>query len=1269
MKIKRLEIHGFKSFADRTVLHFGEGITGVLGPNGCGKSNVVDALRWAMGEQSAKHLRGGSMEDVIFAGSESRGPMGLAEVTITFKNDGDLVPPEYRGLSEISVTRRLFRDGRSDYLLNKQPCLLRTIHELFMGTGIGRNSYAIIEQGRIGVVVTAKPEDRRALIEDAAGITKYKARRKQAERKLDAAEQNLLRVGDIVSELEKRMGTLERQAKKAEKYKLLKAQLRELDLCAAAHRHLELVAVERFEAGELAALREALDLEHQRFADQESAIDAARGLVEEKEKALRTVQARLAELERTLALGDRNLEHLQRELGGLDARRTEAQRERKSLEGQLAEAKAEHAELIATADALGESGGEDVDRLASEQRSLAEVEAEITRLEAQLEREKQALVDCLTRIAHHENNVTNLDRSAADLEARMKRIREEIETASTESKSLEKKARDSAQRLDDNRQLKLALEDRRVAQENLLERHQVEFVDNEGELLGLREELMDKRSRLSSLLEIQRNYEGCQAGVRALMRRRQDDPEIGSGLHGLVADVLASEPRYEAAVEAVLGERLQYMVVASQDDGLRSIDYLKQAADGRASFIPMNVREDHTSWAPRQSSRPPQRASDKPKTISDRPPPAEVQALADAAQAELLRRPQGDVATSLTSDLPVPDPVWDEEWDWWPDLDTPGVCGKMVDLVSTKPGYEQIARVLLGDVLVVDGFETARELWEKNGHRKTLVTLGGEVLDPVGVLAGGSSEGVSAGMLAKKREIAELTETVQALELEVRQAEEKHRTLKQLILEAEQAIQGLSRDGHAEDLSIVKLEQDVRGLRENAARQAERRVHLQRDLDAMVEERGAIEAERKRSHEVVAELGARRDQAKQAVEAASAQLQGLRQRGQQLGAAVTELKVNVAATAEKREGSRRALARTEARITDLERRIEKLGSNIEQGGDEAGRLGKAIEDGQAQRVQTQAELVDVGTALETVSAEHAEAAEALRARELEVREHRDRVDGLKQGLSDGQVRLREQQISLRALHDQVQDRYQLDLVSVLGEHHLSPLQGDDAGELRADLRRRIERMGEINLTAIREFEEVSERHGFLAGQKHDLETAIRALKAAIRKIDGTSKERFVEAFELVRTKFETVFPRLFNGGKATLVLNDPSNPLESGVELLAQPPGKNMQSVSLLSGGEKALTAISLIFSIFLIKPTPFCLLDEVDAPLDDANVGRYNEMVRDMSSISQFILITHNKRTMEIPDRLYGVTMEEPGISKLVGVDVRETSSRLSSARLESAT
>ncbi|HEX7487275.1 MAG TPA: AAA family ATPase, partial [Anaeromyxobacteraceae bacterium] len=600
MRIRRLDIVGFKSFMDRTVVSFSEGVTGVVGPNGCGKSNVADSIRWVLGEQSARQLRGRSMEDVIFNGSESKPPLSMAEVLITFENDRPSeLPVQYQGFGEITVGRRLFRTGESEYLINKVPARLLDVNDLFTGSGVGRTAYSIIEQGRIGQIVSARPEDRRSIIEEAAGITKYKRRREAAERKMEATEQNLTRVVDIVQELGKQLESLNRQARKAEKYKALKAQIRELELAHGASRYLEITALRRA-AEEQKTL---LDAEGQelsaRLAELEAAIEAERLRLGEVEQRVGELVQREHELASQARVSQVSVEAAAHELEQIGERTRAQAAEVEALKAQVEALAAERGGLEQQRDELGALGGVDEARLSEADAKLRDLAREAGALLGQVEAARGEASTALGRAAGHRSQLAQVERQRADLGARLARNRGEAGDIVQRSSDLDGARSQYVEKLGKTRQLKLRLEAERGAQEETLDRTRSEFIQNEAKLITLREELGDKRARLTSLSEVMRNYEGYGRGVRSLMTRAgQGEPQPDRGIFGLVADVVSAPPEYETAVEAVLGERLQYVIVESHSQGVEAIDFLKSAAEGRASLIPLSrLREAGLSSA------------------------------------------------------------------------------------------------------------------------------------------------------------------------------------------------------------------------------------------------------------------------------------------------------------------------------------------------------------------------------------------------------------------------------------------------------------------------------------------------------------------------------------------------------------------------------------------------------------------------------------------------------------------------------------------------
>ncbi len=1180
MRIKRLDICGFKSFMDRTVFVFDEGVTGVVGPNGCGKSNVVDAIRWVMGEQSAKHLRGRSMEDVIFNGSERHAPLGMAEVSITFLNDRNDVPAQYQGLSEITVTRRLFRNGDSEYLINKVACRLLDIVELFLGTGVGTKAYSIIEQGRIGLIVSAKPEDRRQLIEEAAGITKYKARRKAAERKMEFTEQNLLRVGDILGELGKRLEALDRQARKAEKYKRLKGEMREIELHLASAKWLELQALRKVASARREELAREETARGERVEALEAEIAAAREALAVRARELEERTAAAAALEKGTALTQTNLEFYDRERAGVLDRQEELRGEIASIDARLAVLDEETARARETLDSLSGAGGEDQARGTELAATLEEAREAEKLAAARLEEERSGAMAILSEAAARKGELITIDRRRGDLIDRLARLQGEVDELEDESGRLERERAALAEKAGERRQLKLELESRRSDALSAQDRVRQELAEAETELIGLREELADKRSRLTSLLEIQRSYEGLDRGVRAVMTHGATGEDPPEGVFGLVSDLLETDADHERAIEAVLGERLQGVVVENHELAGELVHYLADAREGRGTFLPLSLRSE-----------------------------------------------------------PALDPI-----------DHPAFVARAVDVVRASTVPAPLVEALLGDVAIVRDLPSALELWEA-GLPHTLVTLEGQVVAPTGAVTGGDGDGPGAGLLQKRREIAELTEVVRALENRVGLAAERHRKFARHAEELERSLKDLDQTGHAEELNLVHAEKDLSKITDELQRVRARIETLARDREDLENGLALLDVEAESARGAAAQAEGERARREERIAMLSAELSAVRERASELEARATELKVQAAAQAERREAAERTVARAatereearerrsraegaiaagEARLVELEQRCGEARGNVTSLADE---LQAAQESLAAERAEHERQLAEVAAREEALRTERAGQKEAVTA------------------AGDAAVEDRELALAIQHLVDGIAERHNLVLAQQVYDYHQRPLPPEGTEARLATLREQVERMGEVNLTAVEEHEELKKRHSFLAAQKDDLEQSLAALRQAIVRIDRTSKERFEETFRIVDEKFQQVFPRLFGGGKGQLQLTPGEDGREAGVDVLAQPPGKKLQSVTLMSGGEKALTAVSLIFAIFLIKPTPFCLLDEVDAPLDDANVGRYNAMVKEMSKTSQFILITHNKTTMEIADTIYGVTMEEPGVSKTVSV------------------
>ncbi len=1186
MKITKVEICGFKSFVDRTVVHIDHDVTAIVGPNGCGKSNIVDAIRWTMGEQSARNLRGKSMDDVIFNGSEGRGPHGFAEVTLTFDNGDGLAPPEYKDYAEIAVTRRLDRQGNSDYFINKTAVRLMDVTTLFLGTGVGTKAYSIIEQGRIGYIVSAKPEDRRHLIEEAAGITKFKARKKAAERKMEQTRANLLRIGDIVAEIDKSLASLRRQAQKAERYKAYRAEIRDLELHVASHRFLELTVTRRviddelgLGSGTLEGRRLALrvreaELETERLAvrQAETSVERAQQAAHGLDNEVKTLEGRIAQSQERLA-GLRESERLsEREIGALSERRAALVAERDVLLSTLAELeaaeKSEQAELERESSLLEERKG-----------SAAEAEGAVHQARARLSEAEQ-------RIARADAVLKGFERRREDARTRLDKMRVEREGLDRHAIELDAQQKDLEARLEALRGGKETTAERKRELEEELRDLRIQIQESDRSVDRLRGELAEKRSRLRSLEEIQRRFEGVGAGVRSIMTKlgATDEERAQKGVLGLVADRIECPEPLTNALAGALGDRLQHVVVRDLDAGLEVLSFLESGDRGRATVVP------------------------------ERP-----------------RRVVG----------PLPEVEGED-----------GVLGWMADLV-TAPESEQgassewLVRHLLADVLVVRDLAVARRLFDR-GVAATLVTERGEVLGHGGALTGGRGEQASAHMISVKREVRDLHHVVARLDNEMNAALARHAELRTGISTRQAALDSARTEAHDAEIAIVKADKDHKRAVDDLARTRERAQKLAAEIDDI--ERALTEAagEEMESQSEIENATRAQGEARTALDLASEVFTERKVLVDAQSAKVTEVRVRAAEARQRAEGDRQALDRLDRSIAELGEREQRLRGDLERGarqqGETIGMLAASVH-----------EAMGAHDALSQARDEYETARARLAEREGDLRGLRHEIDAGQRRVADLTVELRELDLELVHLLQSSEERHRVDVRKILGDFHMRELPDEATRERIEELSRLVERMGEINLTAIEEHAEQEKRHTYLSGQQKDLEDALTQLDRAIRQMNKESKRMFKETFEDVNARFKQVFPRLFGGGRAELLLTNPEDLLETGVEIVAQPPGKKLGAIELMSGGEKALTAVSLIFSMFQHRPSPFCLLDEVDAPLDEANIGRFCEAIRSMTKHSQFIVITHSKRTMLMADVLYGVTMETPGVSKLVSVELKK--------------
>ncbi|NVB42196.1 chromosome segregation protein SMC [Pseudenhygromyxa sp. WMMC2535] len=1304
MRIRKIEVVGFKSFADREVVVLDDRVTAVIGPNGCGKSNIVDAIRWCLGEQRAKHLRGSGMADVIFAGSSTRGPAGMAEVTITFETEGD-GPSVYLEFPEIAVTRRLYRDGTSEYLINKVPCRLRDINDMLMGTGVSAKSgYSIIEQGRVGQIVTSKPETRRQVIDEAAGITKFKQQKVQATRRIDQTRQNLLRVTDVIGELEGRLGTLKRQAQKAERYKRYRTELRDLELWHASHKLLEQRATEQVLEARRRELDEQVEDLRNEAAARETRYEAERVALREAEGKLQTGQQRLYDLENRIQLIEQDRRFKIQEQEGLRRSSEQSRAERDSvdrglggLETELEEVERQRAELGAL-NQEGEGEGLEV--------RCEALEAELNEIALRLRQERETLERTRGKSNQNAQRAASLEATLLSRAESVAELRERIEAMNHEVAELERSEEFDEGSLDEARgevevreQALVALREGRqqLDRERSELREQLRAVEVEVEVA--RKELLRARSRLQSLEEIQSRYQACHGGVQVVMEQREKLAEIGAGLSasaglsaaggswggeakvlGIMADYISAPAKLEPAVSAVLGDRLQGVVVDGPLTGASGVELLKQLDEGRTTFLPMRARPPQAkdragSWSvptPAVTAGPIEVVDLSGEGSGQDGSPAPTPAANTAQQPSSEDGLQTSMFDALVADGRGPSRgSEDEAKDAATSLakaedfalaGVEGVVGRLVDLVDVEGELRELVDVLLGDTVIVEGLARALEIWhrmraELPAERRvphTFVTLEGDRIEPSGVVVGGASDAIDSALLQQKREIGELQTIVAELEENLEKIQRRRQGLAERLDEVE-------RGREASEGEVIEAEKALLGARNELNARSQARDRVARSLEQLVRSRGELLAtadqrERERG-DLEGELADLREEApdlEDEAEALQDRVEALGEEREQVSATLTELKVQLASWQEQRNALATASERLRKQIHSERERSRRLGEAAE----DAERRVEALVEAITNMVEEHSALLEehklaLAAKLEAVET-HEGVARRVEELELTLRNLRTTLEEDRERLQEVELGLRELVLERQHLEADIRDRFDADLRTLLIDFHDRGLVSPDQIARVKELKRVLSRMGEVNLTAIAEYEEVSGRYEYLAGQRRDLEDAINQLQEAIDRINETTKVRFAETFEAVNEMFQRLFPRLFAGGQAKLVLTDPNDLLTTGVEILAQPPGKKVASLELLSGGEKALTAVSLVFGIFLIKSSPFCLLDEVDAPLDEANVGRFSDMVSELSEGTQFIIITHNKRTMEIADRLYGVTMQQRGVSKLVSVNMR---------------
>lgn len=1185
MYLKRLELQGFKSFPEKVKLEFHPGVTAVVGPNGSGKSNVSDAVRWVLGEQRAKSLRGDKMEDIIFAGTENRKPLGFAEVSILIDNQDGRLPLAY---SEVQVTRRVFRSGESEYRINGTACRLKDIQELFMDTGVGREGYSIIGQGRIDEILSAKGEERRRIFEEAAGIVKYKTRKNEAAAKLEKEQQNLLRVDDIIGELEDRIAPLEEQSRQAKEYLRLKEGLKQAEtraFCAEAAQMEE--ALEKLSQTEEIARRQ----QEQSLAESEAERTRAKALREKTEK----LDFYLQEQNKGLAELGAELEKTEGEIRLREEQRQNDAANQSRLETELAEKARKQAE---------NAGEQELcrSRLAGCRLDMEQQQAELSRLEegyaslntslsqkeTKAESFKDEIFEQIRRGTEAKGEIAKREAMREQFLARQEQLLTEKEH--TESRlhqqqvHLQALEKQEAERKETIQYLEQELE----ALEQDRSHAAAEKQRAEAGLSQKEKRNSEIRSRLSLLMEMEREHEGFFQSVKRLLQWQEQSDH---GICGAVGQLLKVEETYETAIEAALGGAVQNLVTKTEEDARDAIQYLKQKGFGRATFLPLTAIRG--------------------------------------------REPEGK-NTILTE---------------------VGVLGTAFDLVSYDSAYRQIALYLLGRIIVVETLEQGVRLAKKYRHQYKLVTLEGDILNPGGAMTGGSRQKKAAPVFGRSREIRHLQE-------ELRQATEETARLRETLLLAEEDLRTAEAETVEKRMELQAVTvtlQNSRGEKEKTLAEGKEwkeklrllsveEAQLQEQLEGTATEIAAFRAAAESSEQAMAQANAQ-------LEVFQSSLSGGKEERDALMEQITQKKIALSTAGQEVYG-------IEERLLHLEEERKALAKEQQEAAEKAAAYEKnsGLRAAQQEELREQAEAlrqqlreleqnVSETTAEKSIATEQAALAEEAAA---EAKETAGKLENECIRITTKREKLEEEK---QRITQRMWEEYELTLR--MAQAYVAGLpQATEQREVR-EWKMLIRALGEVNVGAIEQYREVQERYDFLTAQRADILEAEEKLRQIIQELSERMEAQFRSQFAVISENFSCVFREMFGGGKAYLKLTDQERVLESPIEIIAQPPGKNLQNMQLLSGGERALTAIAILFSILQMKPSPFCILDEIEAALDDANVSRYAKYLKRFSQETQFIVITHRKGTMEYADVLYGVTMQEKGISKLISVDFSDAAGK----------
>ncbi len=1190
MYLKRLEIQGFKSFADKITLDFTSGITAVVGPNGSGKSNIGDAVRWVLGEQSAKTLRGSKMEDIIFAGTEHRKSVGFAEVSLTIDNTDNYLPVSY---SEVTITRRVYRSGESEYYINKTSCRLKDIHELLLDTGIGRDGYSIIGQGRVDEILSSKSEDRRHIFEEASGIMKYKVRKQEAERKLDLTEQNLLRINDIIIELEAQLEPLREQSDAAKKYLSLRDALKELEV------NVYLDNIDKFKEKikeyevQFKDIKDNIEAEERKLRSITAQNQQKTELLKSLEEKINTAKDKSFDIETNLEKNSAQINLNNEKINSLE-------QNIKRLEEEILETSSK-AELLNKEEKSRQSkieylNGQYADFSKKLEKYQSELDAIISTLgesERQIEMMKSGIMDKLDIQSDKRTQINNIKNHLDNLKKRQNSIGTEIYTLKLEKDKDNMKKEDLTESI--RKTTMLIKHEQTKIEELSSEKNELQttLLELEKQHGAVKTDIQVKTSRHRLLKDMEKGMEGYSRSVKEIMNACRASTDFGNGIHGTVAQLLNVDKKYETAIEMTLGGALQNIVSSSEEDAKKAIEFLKRNKMGRATFLPISAVN---------GKRLDENTINKLKTYQ-------------------------------------------------------GFCGLASELVSYDAKYSGIVMNLLGRVAVVETLDAGISIARKFGYSFRIVTLEGDILSTSGSMSGGSGDHKSSGILSRSREIVNLEQVIEELKKEDIRLGGKTNEIRKMLTEIDAELSEENVKLRDNELVKTRDENHLSMIEDNINKYNAKIVMLGDEKSQIVKQEQDTIKEKEQYELELEAIEKDIAQTKAVIAENQEKFKADQSVRDELHDNITDFKISVNSIVESLQSVNehieristdkaamlKSIARKEAEELKSNKEIIELNNEIEG-------LTTIIKNLQTEKVGKTFEidrLVEEKRVLEEESSDFIDKLNASNKTIHLLQEEYNRVD----------VKNTKSEAEMKAIQDRMWDEYELTYTSAL-ELKKEIQSISQAQRTINEYRAQIKMLGPVNVSAIDDYIKTKERFEFMSVQKDDMEQAKDKLHKIIYEMVQIMKKQFIEQFKLINENFGIVYKELFGGGHARLIISDMDNVLESGIEIEVQPPGKKLQNMMLLSGGERAFTAIALLFSILRMKPTPFCLLDEIEAALDDANVYRFGEYLKKFSSKTQFIMVTHRKGTMEVSNTMYGVTMQEHGISKVVSMKMGEMAS-----------